>query len=294
MNTQQIEYFLAVASCLNFTEASRNLYVSQPSISRQIHLLEEEFSILLFQREKGRVFLTPEGKLLQEALLQCRGILDDCRKAMSAMDTKIPVFRLAFQQGTGSEPYIMDIINDIFEKSSNIIQPEIDTLSAKEIKEKLEADEIDLAIILEGEVMNNPSLEFTAFYQAPEAIIIGKSHHLAGKKNLKKREFRNSKFVVIKDGSSYYNQHVEHICRITGVNKEQIISTVDIESMILNIESGKYAAMVPIGSRILQNPSIEIAISDVGMIQIMGAWNKNNDNIIRDYIIDELEYRRSR
>ncbi len=293
MNTQQIEYFLAVASCLNFTEASRNLYVSQPSISRQIHLLEEEFSVMLFQREKSKVHLTPEGKLLQESLLQCRDILDRCRESMSAMDRKTPVFRLAFQQGTGSEPYIMDIINDIFERWSNLIQPEIDTLPAIEIKEKLETDEIDLALILEGEVMDNPSLEFTAFYQAPEAIIIGKSHPLAGKRNLKKRDFKDSKFVVIKDGSSYYNQHVDHICRITGANEDQIIVAVDIESMILNIESGKYAAMVPIGSRILENPSIEIAISDVGMIQIMGAWNKGNDNIIRDYIIDELEYRRS-
>jgi len=39
----QIEYFLAVAKYLSFTEAARNLYISQPSLSNQIAMLEDDF-----------------------------------------------------------------------------------------------------------------------------------------------------------------------------------------------------------------------------------------------------------
>ena len=41
MTTEQIRTFLAVADCLNFTKPAERLYLSQPTISRQIQLLEE-------------------------------------------------------------------------------------------------------------------------------------------------------------------------------------------------------------------------------------------------------------
>ena len=42
MTTEQMRTFLAVADCLNFTKAAEKLYLSQPTISRQIQSLEEE------------------------------------------------------------------------------------------------------------------------------------------------------------------------------------------------------------------------------------------------------------
>lgn len=48
INLAQIEYFLAVAEKLNFTEAAKALYISQPSLSKQIGLLEEELGFHRF------------------------------------------------------------------------------------------------------------------------------------------------------------------------------------------------------------------------------------------------------
>ena len=46
INLQQIVYFLAVAKHLNFTEAAKSVYVSQPSLSKQIAILEREIEKL--------------------------------------------------------------------------------------------------------------------------------------------------------------------------------------------------------------------------------------------------------
>jgi len=50
ISMRQIDYFLAVARHLNFTEAAKALYVSQPAISKQIAQLEHDIGVALFLR----------------------------------------------------------------------------------------------------------------------------------------------------------------------------------------------------------------------------------------------------
>lgn len=68
MKDLQIQCFLEVAKCLNFSKAAKNLYVSQSNVSRQISSLEEEWNLILFNRSTRGVKLTEQGKLLSETL----------------------------------------------------------------------------------------------------------------------------------------------------------------------------------------------------------------------------------
>jgi DNA-binding transcriptional LysR family regulator len=64
MEMHQIRYFLAVARTLNFTRAAEESNVTQPSLTRAIQKLEEEFGGLLFRRERSLTHLTDMGKLM--------------------------------------------------------------------------------------------------------------------------------------------------------------------------------------------------------------------------------------
>lgn len=64
LNFLSIEYFLKVAETLNFTVAARELYISQPALSKQIRQLEEELGIRLFKRDTKQVELTEGGRIL--------------------------------------------------------------------------------------------------------------------------------------------------------------------------------------------------------------------------------------
>ena len=62
MNSQQIAYFLEVVRQGSFTKAAQVLYTSQPSLSRQIARLEDEFGAELFCRSRTGAVLSPIGK----------------------------------------------------------------------------------------------------------------------------------------------------------------------------------------------------------------------------------------
>lgn len=65
MEIRQLKYFLKVAETLNFSEASRKLYITQSTLSQQISHLEQEIGLPLFERNSHEVYLTEAGKELR-------------------------------------------------------------------------------------------------------------------------------------------------------------------------------------------------------------------------------------
>lgn len=63
MRTSQLEYFVAAAECLSFTDAAQRCHVAQPAVSQQIRKLEDELGFELFRRERGGLVLTDAGVL---------------------------------------------------------------------------------------------------------------------------------------------------------------------------------------------------------------------------------------
>ena len=64
MEIRQLKYFLKGAETLNFSEASRKLYITQSTLSQQISHLEQEIGLPLFERNSHEVYLTEAGKEL--------------------------------------------------------------------------------------------------------------------------------------------------------------------------------------------------------------------------------------
>ena len=62
MELRQLKYFITSADTLNFTEAARQCFITQSTLSQQIKQLETELGVQLFERIGKRVFLTETGR----------------------------------------------------------------------------------------------------------------------------------------------------------------------------------------------------------------------------------------
>lgn len=78
MELRQLKYFVKTASTLNFSEAARQLYITQSTLSQQIKQLEDELKCDLFERDAHKVKLTEYGEKLLPMAQRCLQDADAC------------------------------------------------------------------------------------------------------------------------------------------------------------------------------------------------------------------------
>lgn len=121
MNTKQLESFINVAQVLNFSKAAQRMFVSQPTITNQIKSLENELSVVLFQRTKKSVLLTSAGeefyKDAQEILIRtsmAKARLQDTQKKYRAKVS------LGLTVNTLEKQYLPKFLTDFSQQYTNI------------------------------------------------------------------------------------------------------------------------------------------------------------------------------
>ena len=82
MDIRALRYFLAVAHEENITKAADYLHVTQPTLSRQLMTLEDEFGKQLFIRGKRRVTLTQDGILFRKRATEIVDLVDKTEAEM--------------------------------------------------------------------------------------------------------------------------------------------------------------------------------------------------------------------
>ena len=84
VNSTQIRCFLTTAQLQSFSRAAEALYLTQPSVSRYIGQLEQEWGVTLFQRSGRSVVLTAQGEEYYRLCLRCQAEFEALRRKHQA------------------------------------------------------------------------------------------------------------------------------------------------------------------------------------------------------------------
>lgn len=136
MNTTQLECFIEVSNCLNFSRAAEHLRITQPAVSHQINTLEDELGVKLFHRTSKSVRLTQEGFLfIQYAgeILKLTGLSKARVKESKAEvfkrltigcrnTTELRILNPALERLRMSEPQVMPVLRLLpFDSMENLL-----------------------------------------------------------------------------------------------------------------------------------------------------------------------------
>lgn len=197
MNLQQLYYFRALADAKNFTKASIQLMVTQPSLSHSINDLESELGIRLFDRSNRQVKLTKYGTMFLEYVDKSLNILDEGRAKLndfispecgtvsiyyvSSVDAFIPYLIARFyQEGNGSQCVFQ------FQQTTNI-----------HIQSALLSGECDLGI---GMCYDQAAgLKTHKMGDHELVLLVSNDHPLAQQDSVDLRELRDERFVSYKE-----------------------------------------------------------------------------------------------
>lgn len=149
---QQLRILKAVATEKNFTKAAEVLYISQPSLSKQIKTLEKNLDIILINRESNRISLTENGKVFLQYSERILALCEEsCRALIDLKNGDRGSLTVGASHTVGT--YLMPRILALFAQNYPQIDLKVQVNSTPIIVDNLLKREIDIALV-GGEVPN--------------------------------------------------------------------------------------------------------------------------------------------
>ena len=184
---QQLRILKAVATEKNFTKAAEVLYLSQPSLSKQIKKLEKNLDTLLINRERNRISLTESGKILLQYSERILSLCEEsCRALTDLNNGDRGNLSVGASQTIGT--YLMPRILALFAQNYPQIDLKVQVNSTRIISKNIINQEIDIAVV-GGEISDDlkKNLNIQPFVYDELSLIISRSHPFAKKKKLIKK-----------------------------------------------------------------------------------------------------------
>ena len=182
MKLHQLRYLTAVVqNGLNITTAARKLHTSQPGVSKQLKLLEEELGFPVFERDgRNLTRVTPAGTQVVDRALKILEEVQNIRR-LSADVREDDTGSLSIGTTHTQARYVLPPIFSEFRSDYPDIDLHLHQGTSEQIAELAKAERIDFAIATGAQELF-PSLVPLPWYRWQRQIIVPRSHPLAAEK----------------------------------------------------------------------------------------------------------------
>lgn len=194
MELRVLRYFMAVAKEKNITKAAESLHLTQPTLSRQMMELEEEFGKKLFVRGKRKLELTKAGEILYRRAEEILALSAKTKNEISNVTDNVCGDIYIGSAETKGIRQIAKVIKELRLKYPNIYFHLISD-EPEEVKTKLDAGLLDFAVIIE------PSdIAKYDFIRLPNidtwGVLMHKDSPLAAKKFIKPKDLEDLDLIT--------------------------------------------------------------------------------------------------
>ena len=240
MTTKQIDYCIELAHTLNFSRAADNMFVSQPTFSYQIRLLEEEIGFTIFERSGKGASLTPAGAQFVSFLT---GMREDLKRAIeqgqnfSAKYTDNISICMMVRQALYFLPEAMRIFAEA--KPDVQITPVFQYVNSMDTFLQNEAD---IVFALKEQTRQVPGIQVHDLFESRIYLIADRGDPLA-EKNLIREEDLYGRTLMVGGGSPPALKTVQH--RLISSGKIDYFNSADHDTTLTNVAAGRGVCLAP-------------------------------------------------
>lgn len=285
MNSQQIDYFLSAAGHLSFTKAAEDFYTSQPTVSRQIALLEEELGFPLFYREGKQLRLTPGGAVMLSEFAQQRASIRSAVQRVEQIRSGLEgSLNIGFLSSFDTDYYIYPPTL-AFAAQYPKVTITMDSGSFSFLRHRLYSGEYDLIFTYDFEIPYMPNVLSQHAYRTGCSLISSASHPLADRKHLTAANLRGQTLILPTpiDSEGRISDMLALLSRGFGATSDDLaqirIRGVDtLETKQFLVRSGQGLGIT--GNCMIYAYDSRYALYPIPgeSINVVAAWHKDNLN----------------
>ncbi|WP_334071474.1 MULTISPECIES: LysR family transcriptional regulator [Paenibacillus] len=238
MEHRLLDYFLAVAEELHFTKAADRLGITQPTLSHQIRLLEQEVGTPLFHRSGKKIHLTQPGTILLE---HARRILHELEQAKLEIGQLAGLQRGRLRIGCSGNHLLSDALVS-FHRQYPGIELNVIELATEETRDGLLGNRLDLGVVflpLEDEQLINLPL-----YDEELVLVVYHSHPFGAFTAVKLEQLAEIPLVLFQP-KFFVRQMIDSACHMAGLTLKPVMELSTMESQIRMVRQHVGGTILP-------------------------------------------------
>ncbi len=284
MTLNELKFIVALAKVRNFRKAAEACFVSQPALSFAVKKLEKELGVLLFERNRNEVSITPIGeRVIEQAILAIEEANRVKEIAKQGNNQLAGALRLGVIYSVG--PYLLPEIIPILRKTA----PEMPLIVEENITSNLETQlrngVIDVAII--ALPFDISGIKTLPLYEEEFVVVVPSGHEWAKRSTVDAIELADEKILLLNSGHCFSNQVLQACPKLS--QKGEILQGNSLDTIRNMVASNLGLTVLPASATIsrYENPLIKVVpfSKPVPTRKIALAWRKSFG---REQAIDAL------
>lgn len=264
---RQLKVFEAVARQLSYTQAAKELYLTQPAVSMQIKQLEDNVGLPLLEKMGKKIFLTEAGN---EMYHYARSIARELNEAGDIIELLkgVESGRLEITVATTANAFATRMLA-MFKQQHAGVTISLDVTNRERLLQQLADNEKDIAIM--GRPPEDADLVIEPFADNPLVVVAAPDHPLVSKQPIPLYMLQEQTFVVREQGSGtrtamqrFFDQHNLKVTLSMEMNENEAIKQA--------VQAGMGLGVVSIHTIELELETKRLVILDVEDFPIMRHW----------------------
>ena len=240
MTTKQIDYCIELAHTLNFSRAADNMFVSQPTFSYQIRLLEDEVGFAIFERSGKGASLTPAGAQFVSFL---SGMRQDLKRAVEQGQNFSAKYRdsISICLMVRQVLYFLPEAMRIFSES----EPNVQITPLFQYENSMESflqNESDIIFALKEQTKQVAGIQVHDLFESRIYLIVNRDDPLANN-NLIREADLYGRTLMVGGGSPQALKTVQH--RLINSGKIDYFNSADHDTTLTNVAAGRGVCLAP-------------------------------------------------